>query len=109
MELRDAFASNEDLRILWVMADTQINEKTLRFIDGLGLRERIHFAVDPGSRAIDALQIRLENAEAIEAGVPHPTTYLLDRDGVVRFVDTRRDYHMWLDAELVRDALAKIP
>ena len=109
MELREAFASNDDLRILWVMADNQVNEKTLRFIDGLGLRERITFAEDPGSRAIDALQIRLEDPEEIEAGVPHPTTYLLDRDGVVRFVDVRRDYHIWLDPSLVREALAEVP
>jgi hypothetical protein len=65
VELREAFASNDDLRILWVMADNQVNDKTLRFIDGLGLRERIHFAVDPGSRAIDALRIRRENPEPI--------------------------------------------
>ncbi len=109
MELRQAFASNDDLRILWVMADNQVNEKTLRFIDGLGLREHIHFAVDPESRAIDSLRIRLENSEEIEAGVPHPTTYLLDREGVVRFVDVRRDYHMWLDPTLVREALAEVP
>ncbi len=109
MELRQAFASNDDLRILWVMADNQVNEKTLRFIDGLGLREHIHFAVDPKSRAIDSLRIRLENPEEIEAGVPHPTTYLLDREGVVRFVDVRRDYQMWLDPTLVREALAEVP
>ncbi len=109
MELRQAFASNHDLRILWVMADNQVNEKTLRFIDGLGLREHIHFAVDPESRAIDSLRIRLEDPEEIEAGVPHPTTYLLDREGVVRFVDVRRDYQMWLDPTLVREALAEVP
>ena len=109
MELRQAFASNDDLRILWVMADNQVNEKTLRFIDGLGLREHIHFAVDPESRAIDSLRIRLQDPEEIEAGVPHPTTYLLDREGVVRFVDVRRDYQMWLDPTLVREALAEVP
>jgi peroxiredoxin len=109
VELRQAFADDDDLRILWVMADNQINEKTLRFIDGLGLRERVHFAVDPHSRAIDTLHIRLADAEEIEAGVPHPTTYLLDREGVVRFVDVRRDYHMWLDPTLIREALAELP
>jgi hypothetical protein len=55
------------------------------------------------------LRIRLENPEEIEAGVPHPTTYLLDREGVVRFVDVRRDYQMWLDPTLVREALAEVP
>jgi hypothetical protein len=54
------------------MADSQINAKTLRFIDGLGLREQVVFAVEqqrglphlarpePGRRepGIDALSRR---------------------------------------------------
>lgn len=109
MELREAFAGRGDVRIVWVMADNQINDKTLRFIEGLGLRERVEFAVDPGSAAIDTLGIRKEDAEPIEAGVPHPTTYLLDRDGIVRFVDVRRDFHIWLDPQILHDALAALP
>lgn len=91
------------------MADNQISDKALRYIDGMGLRERIHFAMDPGSAAIDTLGLRRENAEPIEAGVPHPTTYLLDRNGVVRFVDARTDYHLWLDPAVVIEALAAAP
>lgn len=109
MELREAFAEDDDLRIVWVMADNQINDKTLRFIDGLGLRERVHFAVDAGSAAIDRLGIRKQDPEPIEDGVPHPTTYLLDRDGVVRFVDVRRDFHIWVAPSLLREALAEVP
>jgi len=109
VELREAFAGHDDLHIVWVMAERQVNDKTLRFIDGLGLRERVVFAVDPGSVAIDALGLRKEAPEPIEAGVPHPTTYLLDRDGIVRFVDVRRDFHIWLDPQVVREALARLP
>ena len=46
MELRQRFEGVDDLAVLWVMADNQINAKTLRFIDSLGLRERVHFGVD---------------------------------------------------------------
>jgi len=106
VELRQAFAGMDDVRIVWVMADNQINDKTMRFIDGMGLRERIVFAVDPGSRAIDQLGVRKEGAEGIERGVPHPTTYVLDREGVVRFADVRRDYHLWLDPEHVAAVVA---
>ena len=91
------------------MASSQINEKSLRFIDGLGLRERVRFAVDRDSAAIDRLGIRLEGGEALEAGVPHPSTYLLDRSGIVRFVDVRADYHIWLDPSAVLDVLATLP
>ena len=108
MELREAFEAHPDVRIVWVMPDNQINGKTLRFIDDLGLRERITFGVDPRSASIDRLKIRLADAEPIEAGVPHPTTYLLDRRGVVRFVDAREDYHHWLDPSLVVSALATL-
>jgi hypothetical protein len=108
VELRQHFEGVDDLAVLWVMADNQINAKTLRFIDSLGLRQRVHFGVDPGSAAIDRLGIRLENPELIEAGVPHPTTLLLDAGGVVRFVDVRRDYHAWLDPALLEDALAAL-
>ncbi|MDH3686591.1 MAG: hypothetical protein OEP95_10210 [Myxococcales bacterium] len=109
MELREAFEAEDDVVLLYVLADNQVNEKTVRFIDGLGLRDRVRFLVDDGSAAIDALGVRLENPEPMEAGVPHPTTYLLDREGRVRFVDVRRDFHIWLDARVLTDALAEIP
>lgn len=108
MELREHFAGADDLALLWVMPDSQINDKTHRFIDSLGLRQRVRFAVDPASAAIDRLGIRLAPAEPLEQGVPHPTTLLLDADGVVRFVDVRRDYHAWLDPALLGEALAAL-
>jgi peroxiredoxin len=45
----------------------------------------------------------------MELGVPHPATYVLDREGRVRFVDVREDFHIWLDAETVVAALREIP
>ena len=106
MELRETLADEPDIAIVWVMADEQINEKSIRFIEGMGMRERIVFARDPGSAAIDTLGIRLEEAEEMEAGVPHPTTWVLDSDGIVRFVDSRHNYHFWLDSTLLKPALA---
>ena len=97
-----------DLAIVWVMADNQINPRTLVFVEENGLRERVRFWVDPGSRAIDRLGLRKPDPEPIEEGVPHPTTYLLDANGVVRFVDAREDFHIWLDPELLRRELAAL-
>ena len=108
MELRDALAEPRDLEILYVLPSSQMNAKSLRFIDELGLRERVRFLVDPDSAAIDRLGLRLEKPEPMERGVPHPATYLLDRAGVVRFADVRRDYHIWLDAALIVEALDRL-
>ena len=108
MELRGAFSSIGDVTLVYVMADNQVNEKTRRFIDENGLRERVRFAADAGSQAIDQLALRLQDPAPMEAGVPHPATYVLDRDGVVRFVDVRADYQIWLDPQLILDALARV-
>jgi peroxiredoxin len=108
VELRNALASEPELQIVWVMAKGQYNARSDRFVDDYGLRGRIHFWRDPDSRAIDALGLRRPNPEPIEAGVPHPTTLLLDRAGIVRFVDVREDYHVWLAPEVVKEALAAI-
>ncbi len=98
-----------DLVVLYVLPDSQVNDKTLRFIDELGLRDRVRFLSDPGSRTIDRLGLRKADPEPMEVGVPHPATYVLDREGFVRFVDVREDFHIWLDAGVIVAALRKIP
>lgn len=108
MELRNALASEPDLQVVWVMPKVQYNARSDRFIDEYGLRGRVHFWRDPDSRAIDALGLRRPNPEPIEEGVPHPTTLLLDSQRVVRFVDVREDYHVWLDPAVIEEALAKL-
>ena len=112
MELRETlepFQEADDLVILWVMADNQINDRTRAFIDEYGLRDNVRFLSDPGSRLIKRLGLLRENPEPMEAGVPHPTTYLLDRQGIVRFADARKDFHIWLDPSLLAEALAAVP
>jgi len=64
---------------------------------------------DENSTAIDTLGLRKQNPEAIEDGVPVPATYVLDREGVVRFVDVRKDFHVWVDPAEILGALAKLP
>lgn len=109
MELRDAFEDVRDLRIVWVMASNQIDERARAFIDEYGLRKHILFLRDESSRAIRRLKILKHNPEPIEEGVPNPTTYLIDRDGVVRFADVRKDFHIWLDPQRIRKVLDQIP
>jgi len=103
VELHEAFAETPDLKIVWVMSEAQINERTRAFVDELGLGSRILFLSDPRSRLIRALGILKENPENIEKGVPHPTTLLVDETGTVRFVDVRENYHFWIDPLALRE------
>ncbi len=109
MELRDAFDATPDLMIVWVMAEAQINARTRAFVDELGLTKRVVFLSDPKSQLIRSLGILKPDPEPIEKGVPHPTTLVLDRSGIVRFVDVREDFHFWLAPEAMRDVIAKLP
>ena len=99
----------DDLVVLYVMAEEQINPKTRYFVDELGLRDRIRVLADPGSTTIDALGLKLETPEPIEAGVPHPATYVIDREGVVTFADVRRDFHVWIASDIVVSAIHLVP
>jgi peroxiredoxin len=106
--LRDAFRATPDLEIVWVMSDTQINERTRIFIAELGLADRILFLADPKSSLIRQLGILEPETESIEVGVPYPTTLLLDRSGTIRFVDVRENFHFWLDPRALDEALASV-
>jgi peroxiredoxin len=94
-------AEHPEVPILYVMAEQQINAKALRFIDEAGLRDRVHFLADPESAGIRDLGLLLEDGEPMEAGVAHPSTYVLDAEGRVVLSDVRRDYHIWLDPGLL--------
>jgi peroxiredoxin len=108
VELRQALAGAEDLVILWVMADNQINERTRRFVNEYGLRKQVRFLSDPDSQLIRKLGLLKPDAEPMELGVPHPTTLLLDREGIVRFADARENFHFWLDPALLTESLATL-
>lgn len=108
LELQRAFESVPDLEIVWVMAAEQCSERTRRLIDEYGLRERIYFLADPQSALIRQLGLLKPQPDVIEEGVPHPTTLLVDREGIVRFVDVREDYRFWLDPDVLVRALDSI-
>lgn len=97
-----------DLTVLYVMSRNQVNPKAVKFIRDHRLP--FVFLVDADHRVIDQLGIyNDEFHEAIEEGVPHPATYLLDRDGTIRLKDVRKDFQIWLSASTVRDALRRMP
>ncbi len=109
IELRQQIEGVGDLVLLYVLADNQLNRKSRFFINGNRLTDRVIFLQDPFSASIDRLGLRRPNPDLLETGVPHPSTYVLDRNGIVRFVDIREDYQAWLDSSLILEALAEIP
>jgi len=108
LDLKHALGEVPDLEIVWVMAAQQISERTNRLIDEYGLRERIFFLADDQSAFIRELGVLKPEPDMMEEGVPHPTTLLVDRAGIVRFIDVREDYHFWLDPGVLVAALDEI-
>ena len=106
--LARVFEATPELRIVWVMPDSQASERAWRFIDELDPSDRILFLSDPKSRLIRALGILDPSPPPVEQGVPFPTTLLLDRGGRIRFIDIREDSRFWLDPGLIAAALAGI-
>ena len=100
--------ADHTLKIVWVMADNQINDRTRSFIDEGNLRDTIFFASDRSSSLMRRFGIRKDETEPIEKGVPHPTTIIVDREGIIRFVDIREDFHIWLAPETIVAELAKV-
>jgi peroxiredoxin len=93
------------LTVIYVMARNQVNPKAERFIREHGLQPFV-FLSDPHHKVIDQFGVyNSEPHEEIERGTPHPTTYLLDRDGKIILKDTRKDYRFWLASDVLRDAL----
>ena len=63
------------------------------------------FLSDPGHRVID--RYGLLNPDD-DRGIPHPTTFVLDRDGVVRWKFVETDYRIRATNEMILDALAEL-
>ena len=40
---------------------------------------------DPGSMTIDAYGVRNKEATGRTSGIPHPTIFIVDRNGIIRF------------------------
>jgi peroxiredoxin len=108
LDLASVLGDTPDLEIVWVMAAEQVSERTRRLVDEFGLRDRILFLADEKSAAIRELGLLKSDPEVIEEGVPVPTTIVLDREGVVRFIDVRDDYHVWLDPNAILVAVEEV-
>jgi peroxiredoxin len=69
-----------------------------------GSRPEFTFLMDPGHRVID--RYGLLNPEG--RGWPHPTTYVIDRAGVVRWKFTEVNYKIRPTNEMILKALGEV-
>jgi len=73
-----------------------------------GVKADFTFLSDPGHRVIDRYGLLNPDAGAHE-GIPHPTTYVIDRQGVVRWKFTEVNYKVRPTNQMILDALDRLP
>jgi len=69
-----------------------------------GIKPTFPFLSDPGHKVIDRYGLLNPNGQ----GWPHPTMYIIDRQGIVKWKVTDVDYNIRPSNQTVREALAKV-
>ena len=69
-----------------------------------GVKPTFTFLSDPGHKVIDRYGLLNPNGQ----GWPHPTMYIIDRKGVVRWKVTDVDYNIRPTNKTIREALAMV-
>ena len=76
-----------------------------RVAEEQGAAPDYRFLSDPGHRVID--RYGLLNPDD-DRGIPHPTTFVIDRDGVVRWKFVEVDHRVRPTNPMILEALARI-
>jgi len=79
-------------------------QKMFDQISADGITPTFTFLSDPGHKVIDRYGLLNPNGN----GWPHPTMYIIDRTGTVRWKVTDVDYNIRPTNQAIRDALAKV-
>lgn len=69
-----------------------------------GSKPTFTFLSDPGHKVIDRYGLLNPNGQ----GWPHPTTYIIDRQGTVRWKVIDVNYNIRPTNQTIRDAVAKV-
>ena len=70
-----------------------------------GVKPDFTFLSDPGHRVIDRYGLRNPDNPR---GIPHPTTYVIDQNGIVRWKFTEVNYKIRPTNEMIVAALGKL-
>lgn len=95
-----------DTEILAVSVDPPADiQRALDRIERTGPAPDFPFLSDPGHRVIDRYGLFNPNNPR---GIPHPTTFVIDREGVVRWKFIEIDYRIRPANEMVFEALEMV-
>ena len=83
----------------------RIEQMRTRVAEEHGLTPDYTFLSDPGHRVID--RYGLLNPDD-RRGIPHPTTFVIDEEGVVRWKFVETDYRVRPDNEMILEALSAL-
>ncbi len=108
MELKGLLDENKkkDVELIAVSIDTreQLQMMADKVTKG-GAKPDFTFLSDPGHRVID--RYGLLNPDN-SRGIPHPTTYVIDRQGVVKWKFTEVNYKIRPTNKMIMDAVMKL-
>ena len=94
-----------DVELIAVAIDNRaLLQKMANKIIERGAKADFTFLSDSGHRVIDRYGLLNESS----VGWPHPTTYVIDRHGVVRWKFTEVNYKIRPTNQMVLDALARL-
>ena len=101
-------AQRETVEILAVAIDSRADLQ--RMVDRIatetdGRKPDYPFLSDPGHRVIDRYGLLNPTSQ----GLPHPTTYVIDRQGIVRWKFTEVNYKIRPTNQMVLAALGQVP
>lgn len=102
LDLASALARRRDVRVAVIMTAAQATPRALAFV-----RERrtpFYYLIDAAG-VTDRLGLRIDAPDGSATALP--ATFVLDRGGVVRARDVRRDPRTWLAPEAILQALAQ--
>jgi peroxiredoxin len=94
-----------DVELLALAIDTRdLLQKMADKISADGMKATLTSLSDPGHKVIDRYGLLNPNGQ----GWPHPTTYVIDKQGVVRWKFTEINYKIRPTNQMILDALAKL-
>ena len=97
--------NRNDVELVAVAIDSRaLLQKMANKLVERGAKADFTFLSDSGHRVIDRYGLLNESS----AGWPHPTTYVIDRQGVVRWKFTEVNYKIRPTNQMVMDALARL-